>query len=191
MLCDLARKTRSYRRFLTSKLITDEDLTSILDVARCSASAGNLQRLRYATLRGEYAERAFSAVSLGGYLPKEKKPSSDVAATAYIVILSGIETPDVNLAIDIGIAAEAIALAAAERGIGSCMIRNFDKSYFSDVCGTDGLFVHLVIALGYPAEESKIVDPIAENELKYYINEDGVNIVPKLPLDTVWVLDKQ
>ena len=44
---ELIRKCRSYRRFDETKKQTREELLSIVEAARFSPSAGNLQRLRF------------------------------------------------------------------------------------------------------------------------------------------------
>ena len=178
MLSELLKTTRSCRKFNTGMQIDDEKLSKIAESLRYVASAGNLQRIRVMTLGKEESKKAFSHVSLGGYLPAAQKPTPEVAPVAYIVLLTATETPDVNLSIDIGIAAEAMALSASEMSIGSCMIRNFDKEYFSSLCEGTGYLPNLVIALGFRVEEARIVD--LEDSVKYYIDENGVNVVPKI-----------
>ena len=182
MFSKLVEKTRTIRRFDRSKDVTDADLTYILECARKTASAGNLQRIRYVTVNGDEALKAFSYVSLGGLLLKEKKPTQDVAPEAYIVLTSAEENPDANLLIDVGITAQTIALAAAENGISSCMIRNFDKTYFSSLTTQKYAYPLLVIALGYAAECAEISEATDGESLKYYKNEKDVNVVPKLSL---------
>ena len=54
MLSELVLNTRTIRRFDRSKFITDSDLTRILTIASNVASAGNMQRLRYVTVRKPY-----------------------------------------------------------------------------------------------------------------------------------------
>ena len=182
MFSDLVQKTRTIRRFDTSKLVTDMDLTEILECARKCASAGNLQRLRYMVINAEGAKNVFSKISLGGLLPPEKKPTANVAPVSYIVLLSKEDQPDPTLLIDVGIAAQTIALAAAEKGIGACMIRNFDKDYFFELSAYKQMYPLLVIALGYPSERAQTVDVKSNESLKYYKNEFDLNIVPKLDL---------
>ena len=138
MFSQLIEKTRTYRRYDRSKLVTGEDLCAILENVRYTASAGNLQRIRYITVSGSAADEAFANISLGGYLPAEQKPDASVAPVAYVVMVTQTDSPDTNLAIDIGISAEAIVLAAADRGIGSCMIRNFNKEYFGKLATGTG-----------------------------------------------------
>ena len=191
MFSELVLKTRTIRRFDRSKSVTDTDLTNIIECASSVASAGNLQRLRYVTLTGASAEEAFSMVSLGGLLPENKKPTVDVAPTAYIVLTSAFESPDQNLLIDVGISAEAIVLAARERGIGSCMIRNFNREHFASLMTEQYQFPLLVIALGYPAEDAKIVRVCERESLKYYKDENEVNVVPKMTSDSLTVAKRQ
>ena len=185
MIVDLLEKNRTYRRFDKAKLVTGKVLESIVGSVRYTASAGNLQRIRYITIGHERAAEVFSHIALGGYLPKEKKPDASVAPTSYIVMLTETDTPDVNLSIDIGISAEAITLTARELGIGSCMIRNFDKEYFSKIAEGTGYLPILVIALGYPAEEARITGAEAQSALKYYKDENDINVVPKLGIETL------
>ncbi len=180
MFFELLKKTRTYRRFDISKPITDTALNKIIESARYVASAGNLQRIRYVTVGKDHSPELFSHITLGGYLPKDKKPNEEVAPTAYAVLCTAADAPDINLSIDIGIAAEAIALSAADMGIGSCMVRNFDKEYFASLVADTGYSPILVIALGYPAECVSIVDAALCDDLKYYKNKDDVNVVPKL-----------
>lgn len=185
MFLELVDKTRTIRRFDTSKCITDDDMTYILECARRVASAGNLQRLRYMIVDGEEAAKAFSEVSFGGLLPPEKKPTRNVAATTYVAISSHDENPDSNLMIDVGISAEALVLAARERGIGACMIRNFKREFFMGYVSQMPLYPILVIALGYPLEKAQIVDAGENDSLKYYKDENEINIVPKRSLTSL------
>lgn len=187
MFSELVEKTRTIRRFDSAKAITDKDLMAILDCARKSASAGNLQRLRYVIIGADEAKQAFFKVSLGGLLPADKKPTREVAPTAYVVLASAEENPDANLLIDVGICAESIALASAEKGIGACMIRNFDREYFTELVIDKKLHPILVIALGYPNEAAEIREANANDSLKYYKNENEINIVPKLSLSEIVV----
>ncbi len=47
MIADLIRKNRSCRRFFQEHIVDLETLTELVDLARLSASAGNLQPLKY------------------------------------------------------------------------------------------------------------------------------------------------
>jgi nitroreductase len=181
---DIFAKCRTIRRFDRKRPLTDECMLEVLSVVDKIASAGNLQRIRYRAITGTEAESLFPSIALGGYLPKDKKPTPEVAPTAYAVLYTVSESPDTNLAIDIGIAAEAIVLSAASSGIGSCIVRNFEREAFA-ISDRSELHPQLVIALGYPAERAEAVPVGADGSLRYYISDEGVNIVPKLPIDTL------
>ena len=182
---DIFLNCRTIRRFDNARPLTEEELHRVLSVVDKLPSAGNLQRIRYAAITGEAASSLFGAVALGGYLPPEQKPTRDVAPTAYAVLFTERD-PDTNLAIDIGIAAEAIALSAAMDGIGACIIRNFSRDSFAPY-GAFGYEPRLVIALGYPAEQAKTVPVGEDGSLRYRISTDGVNLVPKLSLEDLIV----
>lgn len=47
MISKLIQKNRSYRRFVEEKEVSIETLRELVDLARLSASAGNLQPLKY------------------------------------------------------------------------------------------------------------------------------------------------
>ena len=67
--------------------------------------------------------------------------------------------------IDIGILAEHICLAAANEGLGSCMIGWFDENKVKKILGIPkSKRVQLIITLGHPTKETrtKIRKPIGE-----------------------------
>ncbi len=155
----------------------------MVEGARLSASAGNLQRLRFtpaldkAACDGIFSSLAFAAY-LGGWRPNEcEKP------TAYIVLWSKNE-PDANLLIDAGIAAQSILLTAREMGLGGCIFRSFNKNEICRLLSKEDYFPTLVIALGVPSEEVEIVDAVGD-DIKYYRAKDGTHVVPKRPLDDI------
>ena len=119
MLNELIRQCRSVRRFDITNPVEPSVLSQILECVSALPSAANLQRIRYAAVAGDRALSLFSGISLGGYLPVDKKPTPDVAPTAYIVLFAEQRESDPNLFIDIGIAAEAISLSARELTIPS------------------------------------------------------------------------
>jgi len=182
MIASLIDKCRSVRRFLRENVPTKEQLKEFASAAVNVASAGNLQRLRFTVIAHDKADGIFPLISLGGYLPPEKKPTYEQRPSAYIVIFSKVEKLDTNLAIDVGIAAEAISLSVCEAGFASCMIRNFNAEKISALAEECELYPVLVIAIGSPAEEVRIVEACG-SDIKYYRDEKDVHCVPKLSPD--------
>ena len=188
MIYDLLYKTRTIRRFSRDVIPSREELTELVRCARVTPSAANRQRLRFAFIMKESADRAFEAVRFAGYLPEEERPSYEMRAGCYIVILSDLKQPDTHVSMDIGISAEAIVLAARQAGYGACMIRSFDQAKIDGLIGTpEGLYSNLVIALGRDAERADITD-MKNGDIKYYRdNKTNTNVVPKRTLDELIV----
>jgi nitroreductase len=97
-------------------------------------------------------------------------------------MLAPSDAKDANIFIDAGISAEAMMLGFAKRGIFGCMIRSFNKESVSELASADGYEPLMVIALGYPAEEVKVAS-VAEYGYKYFRDEEGCHVVPKLSAD--------
>ncbi len=81
-------------------------------------------------------------------------------------------------------AVENMLLTALEDGIGSCGIGSIDKNKIRRTLNIPKFYsVELVVALGYPAEESVIVE--FSDSVKYRRDENGVMHVPKRRLDSI------
>ena len=182
MVLDIAKACRSYRRFDASRKISKEILVSLVECARFTPSAANMQRLRFLPIAdSERCEAVFHTLKFAGYLKEWDGPKSGERPVAYVVICSESEL-DTHLAIDLGICAETIALAAAEQGIGCCMFRSYSADKISELIANEGMKPHLVMAFGYPAE-TVIVEDMADGNVKYYRDASDRHVVPKRTLD--------
>ena len=180
----LIKETRSICRFHAQKAISTEKLYKMVDSARCSASAGNLQRIRYILINDEKkSAEIFETLAFAAYL-KGWRPSVEERPAAYIVMLSPTEKIDTGFAVDMGIAAQSILLTAKEEGIGGCIVMSFKKQAIERILCVDGYNVAMVIALGEPSETVRLTQANA-GEIKYYRNEQDEHIVPKLSLDEI------
>ena len=92
------------------------------------------------------------------------------------------KSPDVNVGIDMGIAAEAMLLSAVDIGYGGCMFRSIKREELSAILGKEGYSPELVIALGAPSEEVYLTEA-RNGDIKYYRDELDRHAVPKLSLD--------
>ncbi len=184
MIYNLIEKCRSYRRFDAEKKIAKEALADFIKSARVTASGANLQKLRYSLFTEKCdTDRIFSTLKFAGYLTDWQGPKESERPVAYIVISSDSEL-NILTAIDLGLVSEAITLTAAERGIGSCMFRSFEKGEITAVIDKEGMVPHLVIAFGYPSE-TVLIENSEDGNIKYYRDKEDRHIVPKLPLDTL------
>jgi hypothetical protein len=102
--------------------IERQTLEELVDLARLSASAANLQPLKY-ILSHEPQENAkiFPHLKWAAYLKEWPGPSAGERPTAYIIILGDTQISK-GFGCDHGIAAQSILLGARERGLAGCMI---------------------------------------------------------------------
>ena len=127
-------------------------------------------------------------VKWAGYLSDWDGPTDDEAPTAYLILLSP-ESTGVSQ-IDVGIAAETILLAAAEKGIGGCMILNFPREELTKRYDLAGKYkIELVISIGVPAEKVEL-EEMKDGNVRYYRDRSDVHRVPKRPLREVFLTPK-
>lgn len=182
-ILDLIAKNRSFRRFSQDVRPSKEQLLDMIEGARLSASAGNLQRLLFTPITDkEEAKAVFDTLAFAAYFGAWR-PTEDEAPTAYIVIWSRTE-PDVNIGMDAGIASQSILLTAREMGYGGCIFRSIRKEELTAALGKAGVTPVTVIALGKPSETVRITEP-KDGSLKYYRDENDVHNVPKKALSDI------
>ena len=186
MLLDLVKRARSYRRYDPTKPLSKDDLKAFVEAARLTPSAGNLQRLRYLAVTEKSEVLTLTKeVKWAGYLTDWDGPSDGEAPAAYLILLSP-ESTGVSQ-IDVGIAAETILLAAAEKGVGGCMILNFPREALTERYKLAGKYkIELVISLGVPAEKVEI-EEMKEGNVRYYRDQNDVHRVPKRALSEVFL----
>lgn len=186
MLRDLIEKNRSYRRFWQQVPIEFETLRELVDLARLSASAGNVQPLRY-ILSSDPKKNTmvFPNLAWARYIENWPGPSDGERPSAYIVIL-GDKQVDHPLHCDHGIAAQSILLGATERGFGGCIIGAINKPKLRQVLNIpDRYEILLVLVLGKPREKVEIEKLGADGSAKYWRDGEGVHHVPKRALDDI------
>jgi len=184
MLKDLIVRNRSYRRFDENEAVDHATLEQLVELARLSASAANLQPLKY-VLSCDRRRNAliFAHLAWAGYLEDWPGPAEGERPTAYIIIL-GDTTIARDFHCDHGIAAQSILLGAAERGLGGCIVASIQRDELRAALSIpDHLEILLVLALGKPAERVVIETVAAEGDIRYWRDADGVHHVPKRALD--------
>lgn len=182
MIYELIKNTRSFRRFDANRKIEEAELLDMIESARCSGSAANRQRIRFALVNDKaVCDKIFENVAFAGYLKEWKGPSETERPMAYIVMLCKEDDIDTSLAMDMGIAAQSILLTATEMGLGGCMIRSFKKAEIDKILGKEGYNTAFVIALGKPTERVYLTD-VKDGDIKYFRDENDDHAVPKLSL---------
>src|SRR4030043_1724081 len=180
MLKDLVLKNRSYRRFHQEVSIELETLKEFVDLARLSASALNLQPLKY-VLSCEPRKNAliFSHLGWAGYLKGWPGPAEGERPSAYIIVLGDTEISRA-FGCDHGIAAQSILLGATERGLGGCMIATVKRQELSQALDIATRYeILLVIALGKPKETVAIEEVGTGGDVRYWRGKQRGHQWPK------------
>ena len=114
MLENLITKNRSCRRFFQKEPVMTETLKRLVNLARLSASAANLQPLKYILLNDpDKNELIFSCLAWAGYLKDWPGPPEGERPSAYIIVVGDTKIAK-TFATDLGIAAQSILLGARE-----------------------------------------------------------------------------
>lgn len=187
MLKDLVVKNRSYRRFYQEVPVSTEDLRSLIDLARNTASSVNSQALRYKLVNTkEENEKVFETLAWAGLLKDWKCPEEGERPSAYIIVMYDLSVGMVKHR-DEGIAVQTILLGATEMGYGGCMFGSVNRSKLAESfdIDTEKYEIGLVLALGKPKETVKLVDIPESGSTHYFRDTNGVHYVPKHSLDDI------
>jgi len=186
MLADLVLKNRSFRRFYQKHGVDLETLKDLVNLARLSASGGNVQPLKYIlSCNPQKNALIFPHLTWAAFLKNWPGPNDGERPSAYIIILGDREISQ-SFGCDQGIAAQTILLAAAERGLGGCIIGTIQRENLRTVLEIPPRFdILLVLALGKPKERVMIERVDASGNTKYWRDNEGVHHVPKRSLEDI------
>lgn len=188
MLRDLIVRNRSYRGYDRSQRLSEEELKEFVDLTRYGASSVNRQALKFHITADEEEVKAIMPLtSWAKGLPDLNLPYPGTEPTAFIVICIDTSIGGINEYLrDVGIAAEIILLAAVEKGYGGCMIGSFRKGSLKELLSLpEDIEPNLVLALGKPDEEIRIVEAVDGNTA--YYRKGNIHYVPKRKLPDILV----
>ena len=145
---ELIKERYSVRSYL-QKPVGDDDLEALLEAARYSQSAKNLQDWRFIIVRDATTRR---------HLVTAAKGQSFVGEAPVVIVCCGINPDYVmtcgqhSYSLDVAIAMENMALVAHERGLGTCWLGAFYEDQVKALLGIPGDAVRVVgmLAVGYP-----------------------------------------
>jgi nitroreductase len=179
MIKDIIKKNRSCRRFKKGVKITKKTLTELVELARLSASAANLQPLKYLlSYTPEKNKKIFPHTKWAGYLRDWDGPKESERPSAYILILGDTEITK-SFGCDHGIAAQNILLGAVEKGLGGCILGALNRKELHDSLGIPSRYQILIaIALGKRAEKS-VIETARDGNIEYWRDKKEVLHVPK------------
>ena len=179
----LILRNRSYRRFFQKPRITKNTLKKLINLARLSPSAANLQPLKFIlSFDKNKNSRIFPSLKWAGYLTNWPGPEENERPTAYIIILGDTKITK-NFGCDHGVAAQSILLGASMMGLGGCMLGAIDKKLLKKSLKIPKFYkILLVIALGKPKEKVVIDTAVKNKDIKYWRDNKDIQHVPKRKL---------
>jgi len=184
MIEDLITKNRSCRRFLQHEAVPVATLRGLVNLARLSASAANLQPLKYIlSSEPQKNELIFSCLAWAAYLKDWPGPPEGERPSAYIIMVGDYHIAK-NFGTDMGIAAQSILLGARDQGLAGCMVGSINKEMLQEAFHLPKRFeILLVIAVGQPKETAVLEEMKPGDGIQYWRDEHGVHHVPKRSLD--------
>lgn len=179
----LLQADRSVRRFKSDIEIPRELLGRLVGLTRYCASGRNLQPLRYRIVDCPKEKDAiFPLLKWAGYYTEWDGPELSQRPAAYIVQCLDTDLTESCLCDD-GLNLQAITLGATALGLGACIIKAFNAPALTEALDLPKQLKPLyVLALGVPAEETKIV-PMTDGDYKYFRDEADAQCVPKRSLE--------
>lgn len=184
MFSELVKANRSYRKFDQSQLVSEEELITLIDLARLAPSSKNRQALKFLPITGDQdIDVVFRQLKWAWFLKDWEGPAEHERPPAYIILLLDKQLND-KADFDAGIAAQTILLGAVERGLGGCIIRTINRyelgKYFQL---PDFMEIILVLAIGKPAQTVVLDEVDYRGNMEYWTDDEGRHHVPKRSLD--------
>jgi len=146
---DTIRERYSVRKYKADE-VSGEDLKAVLEAARLSQSAKNLQEWRFVVVRDPRTRKQLVPACRG----------QEFVAEAPVVLACCGTNVDYVMAcgqhaysLDVAIAMENMSLAAHERGLGTCWMGSFYEDKVKAILGIPEVGIRIVgmMVLGHPA----------------------------------------
>lgn len=190
---ELVTAARTCRRFHQEEALPEGTLEWLVECARRTPCAGNAQALRFAcAVSPEACAAVFPGMKWAALYKDWDGPAEGERPTGYIAILGETGKRAKLNAIDAGIAAQTVQLAAQTKDIGCCIFLSFDPRVIREALDIPEEYEPLLmLALG-KQKEVRALETAAPDDanLHYWRDENAVHHVPKRPLDQLLIIKK-
>jgi nitroreductase len=169
-ILDLASKRVSVRSYDTAHVVEKNVLDEVIEVARLAPSACNKQPWRLVVVKSKGKLTELSAAY-----------DRDWFKTAPVVLAVVVDHTESwhradgkdHADVDASIFVEHLCLAAAEKGLGTCWVCNFNPEVANKVLGIDGVEKELValVPIGYPSDNSVFSKPKVRKDMSEIVSE--------------------
>jgi nitroreductase len=181
----LITKARTTRRFKKDSEVCVNDLKEILDLARITSSAKNMQPIKYILVTKKDNVLQLAQTATWAAHLKDWNQSEEERPSAFILMLND-QMIDGFPMFDAGASFTAISLAAKAKGLATCPMASIDKELCKKLFVVPDCYdIMIGIAVGVESEEVKLVN--TNGDTNYYRLEDGTHCVPKRSLEQIIV----
>lgn len=180
----LIQESRTTRRFKKNAEVTVEDLKEILDLARITSSAKNMQPIKYILVtKKDLVLQLANSATWAAHL-KDWEQKEDEKPSAFILMLNDRMIDGFPM-FDAGASFTAISLAAKTKGLATAPLASIDKELCKKLFVIpDNLDVMIGIAIGESSEDVKLTDATSF-DTNYYRLKDETHCVPKRTLEQI------
>lgn len=151
-LMEAIRKRESVRMY-EDRAVPQDKLLKVLEAARLAPSASNRQRWKFIVVRDADRRRQLSRAAGGQpHLAQAPVVIAAISTMPEYIMRCGVPA----YCVDLAIAVEHIALAAADEGLGTCWIGAFSQDEARAVLGVpDDCKVVTLLPLGFSRQDKK------------------------------------
>lgn len=151
-LLDLIKRRQSVRGYLP-KEVEQEKLDYIFECVRLAPSACNLQPWRFLVVKGDEARKDLQKCYSRDWFAEA--PMYLIACADHTVAWHRKSDGKDHSDVDVSIAVEHLCLAAAEQGLGTCWVCNFDVELCKRLFYIPGHIEPIaLITIGYPSDNT-------------------------------------
>jgi nitroreductase len=183
---DIIMGRRSIRLF-EQKTLPDAEIRDLLDCARTSPCASNLQQLRFIVIQDFLlAKEIFQLTAWANLVKPHRNPQWGVSAPRCFIAVIADAQANPTIYADAGAAIQSMQIMAWSRGIGCCWLGSIKRDRIKAILELpEDKQVMYLLALGYPAESPLAEDIPIDKPVYYYLDDENRLHVPKLCLDDV------
>ncbi len=185
-LKNLIQESRTTRRFKKDSSVDIKDLKEILDLARITSSAKNMQPIKYILVTDKNSVLQLAQTATWAAHLKDWNQREDERPSAFILMLND-QMIDGFPMFDAGASFTAISLAAKSKGLATCPMASIDKELCKKLFVIPDCYDLMIgIAVGVGSENIKLIDT-EDFDTNYYRLEDETHCVPKRSLKQIIV----
>ncbi|AXH10109.1 hypothetical protein CP960_08570 [Malaciobacter halophilus] len=180
----LVKNSRCTRRYQKDIKVDIQDLEELINLARVSSSAKNMQPLKYILVTQKQAVKKLAKTATWAAHLTDWNQDEDEIPSAFILVLNDTSIDGFAM-FDAGVAFQTISLAATSKNLDVCALASIDKNLCKELFKIPSSFEILIgISIGKANEIIKLVE-VENEDTNYYRDTKDTHCVPKRDLNDI------